>query len=89
MTATTSCDVGPDGLLTTRTPSGKDTDDIRAMRRAAALRGLREPRRYGPFKRAAGGVLVAAAAELARDAVDVDVALRAQADTIAVRARFP
>src|SRR5579871_144997 len=72
--ATTSCDVGPTGLSMTSRPSINgaldllDEDLLQRVDTAA--------------RRASGGVLVPAAAELLRDRGDIDLALRPHADAI-------
>src|SRR5262245_38017802 len=76
MRATTSCDVGPAGLSMTNRPSidGRfDLLDERLLQRVDRT-----------VDRAAGSVLVAAAAELPGDRPDVDLALRAHAHAVLV-----
>ena len=65
---TTSCEVGPDGLSTTSTPFMRSDVSVEALVRprapgASTMRGCTSSSR--PATREAGGVLVAAAAELA------------------------
>src|SRR5580765_2593800 len=72
--ATTSCEVGPDGLSTTNRPSIDGFFDLLDER----LLQLVDRARYGAARR----VLVAAAAERFRDRADVDVALRPHADAV-------
>ena len=68
---------GPAGLSTTSRPSIDRVLDLLDERSSAA-------RRSATGDRAAGGVLVAAAAELLGDRADVDVALRPHADAVLV-----
>src|SRR3954468_3219059 len=76
MRATTSCEVGPDGLSTTSRPS------IDGALEFLDERLLQLFDRAGD--RAARGVLVSAAAVLLRDHADVDVPLGPQADAVLV-----
>src|SRR5215475_7612374 len=76
MRATTSCDVGPTGLSMTIRPSIDRTLDMIHERLAEFADAASH--------RAAGRILVTAAAEGFRDGADVRVALRPQADAVFV-----
>src|SRR3954453_12827826 len=82
---TTSCDVGPSGLSTTRTPSTlPGCFDL--PQDLFAEDGLELVKPAG--RAASRCVLVAAAAKFLCDRVDVDVALRPHADAPVVGAVF-
>src|SRR5215471_13748027 len=74
--ATTSCEVGPTGLLRTNRPSIDGTRDLVDERSPEFVDRAAD--------RAACGVLVAAAAVLLGNRRNVDVAFRAHAHTIRV-----
>src|SRR5207253_11450837 len=74
--ATTSCEVGPTGLLRTSSPSIDGARDLLDERPPELVDRAAD--------RAAGRVLVTAAPELLRDGRDVDIALRPHADAIRI-----
>src|SRR5262245_36428959 len=88
---TTSCEVGPAGLSTMSRPSIVSGDVLAGLGGIHGRDRLIDPldeqllqRVDRPAHRAAGGVLVAAAAELFRDRADVDCALGPHADAVLI-----